>query len=52
VVFGWGGSEIKNLGPLPFGGPLKKFFSETKEFFRKILGRREAPKNFSNTRFT
>jgi hypothetical protein len=46
-----GGGEIKNLGPLPFGGPLRKFFSETKEFFRKVLGRGR-PQIFSNTRFT
>jgi hypothetical protein len=52
VVFGWGGSEIKNLGPLPFGGPLKIFFPETKKICRKILGRGEVPKMFSNTRFT
>jgi hypothetical protein len=52
VVFGLGG-EIKNLGPLPFGDPLKNFFPETKKFFRKILGRGgEAPKIFSNIRFT
>jgi hypothetical protein len=50
VVFGWGG-EIKNLGPLPFGGPLKKCFPETKKFCQKTLGRGEVPKIFSNTRF-
>jgi hypothetical protein len=46
------GGEIKNLGPLSFGGPLKKNFPETKDFFRKILGRGRSQKFFLNTRFT
>jgi hypothetical protein len=54
VVFGWG-SEIKNLGPLPFGAPPQKNFPETKKFSRKILATGEGgevPKFFSNTKFT
>jgi hypothetical protein len=38
VVFGWGGSEIKNLGPLPFGAPSKKFFQKPKNFSGKYWG--------------
>jgi hypothetical protein len=32
---GGGGGVVQNLGPLPFQGPLKKFFPESKNFSRK-----------------
>jgi hypothetical protein len=48
----WLGDEMKNLGPLQFGGPLKKFFQKPKNFSGKYWGGGEAPKFFSNTRFT
>jgi hypothetical protein len=38
VVYGWG-SEIKNLGPIPFGAPPQKLFQKPKHFSAKYWRR-------------
>jgi hypothetical protein len=46
------GGEIKNLGPSHLGATSKFFFQKPKNFSGKYWGGEEAPKFFSNTRFT
>jgi hypothetical protein len=48
VVFGLGG-EIKNLGPLPFGGPLKNFFSRNQKMFQENTGEGGRPQKYFQT---
>ena len=55
IWLGGGGGELKNLGTLPFGDPLK-IFSGKQNFFRKTTGgggllfpKTKRPKIFSKT---
>jgi hypothetical protein len=51
VVFGLGG-EVKIWAPSHLGVPSKKIFQKPKNFSGKYWGGEEAPKIFSNIRFT